>query len=389
MEPHDTSNTAGWAERTVLKDGNPMPLLGIGTQYGWSEDGQNRGQIERTAQYVALGLRTGFRLIDTARCYGTEVGVLQGLEASGVARSAAFVISKAWPGVDHTPGLVSSRAAIAESAARLGGYVDLYLVHHPVPGWQDLWRALEEARDQGLVRSIGVSNFLPEHLDELARIGRHAPVANEVHLHPFIASDRAATLRRCAADHVVVIAFPRSPWRDGQGTAVDEVAREVSRTRAQVMLRWAIEHGHAIVPLSTDEQHLRENLAVHEFRLTPVQVNALDHVRVATKVNHAIDVLNAELVEGWAFAPAGLAAIHVLVDGKAVGTASHGRSRPDVQKAYDGAAGSLDCGFSFRFPDGLFTRAACDVALSFELASGARVASRSTTVRHEHNERPR
>lgn len=381
MQPHEMSNSAGWAERTVLKDGRSMPLLGIGTQYGWNEDGHDRGQIERTPEHVALALRTGFRLIDTARCYGTEAGVLQGLEVSGVARREVFVISKAWPGVDHTPGLASSRAAIAESAARLGGHIDLCLVHHPVPGWQDLWRALEEARDQGLVRSIGVSNFLPEHLDELARIGRHAPVANEIHLHPLIASDRAATLRRCAADNVVVIAFPRTPWGDGQGTAVDEVAREVGRTRAQVMLRWAIEHGHAIVPLSTDEQHLRENLAVREFRLTTAQVSALDHVRVATKVNHAIDVLNAERVEGWAFAPAGLAAIHVVVDGKAVGTASHGRARPDVQRAFDGAAGSLDCGFSFRFPDGCFARPASEVALSFELANGARVASRSTTVR--------
>jgi 2,5-diketo-D-gluconate reductase A len=275
---HDLSNTAGWAERTVLKDGRSMPLLGLGTQYGWSEDGHDRGSLERAHEHVALGLRTGFRLIDTARCYGTEAGVLRGVEASGIARHDVFVISKAWPGVDHPPGLDSSRAAIAESAAHLGGHVDLYLVHHPVPGWQELWRALEEARDNGLVRSIGVSNFRPEQLDELAHLGRHAPVANEIHLHPFIAGDHAATLRRCAADHVVVIAFPRSPWQAGQGTVVDEIAREVGRTRAQVMLRWAVEHGHAVVPLSTDEGHLRENLAVHEFRLTPAQISTLDGV---------------------------------------------------------------------------------------------------------------
>ena len=377
---HDLSNTAGWAARTELKDGTSMPLLGMGTQYGWSEDGHSRGSLQRAPEHVALGLRTGFRLIDTARCYGTEAAVQQGLEAAGVARSDVFVISKAWPGVDHPPGLASSRAAIAESAARLGGYVDLYLVHHPVAGWQELWRALEEARDQGLVRSIGVSNFRPEQLDELARIGRHAPVANQIHLHPFIASDHAATLRRCAADQVVVIAFPRSPWQEGRGTVVDQIAREVGRTRAQVMLRWALEHGHAVVPLSTDENHLRENLAVHEFTLSPAEVSALDGVRLEDKVNHALDVVSAERLEGWAFAPAGLAAIHVLVDGNVVGTAEHGRARPDVQQAYDGAAGSLDCGFSFRFPAGCFTRATSEVALSFELANGARVSSRSTKV---------
>jgi hypothetical protein len=188
-------------------------------------------------------------------------------------------------------------------------------------------------------------------------------------------------LRRCAADNVVVIAFPRSPWSTGPGSAVDDVAREVGRTRAQVLLRWAIEHGHAAVPLSTDERHLRENLAVHEFRLTDEQLARLDSVRLTNKVNHAIDVLNEELIEGWAFAPAGLAAIHVLIDGRSVGEATRGSSRPDVQAAYDGAQGSLESGFSFRFPAGSFTRPTCEVALSFELTNGARVASQSKSVR--------
>lgn len=354
----------------TLKDGRVMPLLGFGTQYGWSEDGQDRGRLERGAEYVARALAVGFRLIDTARCYESEAHVGRGIAASGVARRDVFVVSKAWPGVDHAPGLASSRAAVAESAARLGGYVDLYLVHHPVAGWRDLWRALEEARDTGLVRSIGVSNFGPSNFDELDAFARHAPVANQLHLHPFVAHERAATLRRCAADGVCVIGYPRSPWREGAGTAIDDVAAARGCTRAQVMLAWMVQRGHAAVPLSTDERHMRENLAAGRLGLTEAQLDSIDRVATHDVLRYHVDVLTAGEVSGWAYAGVGVAAIEVEVDGQLVGRALHGRSRPDVAAAHGGARGSHDSGFWMAFAPGCFTGGARDVVLVFTLASG-------------------
>src|SRR5439155_24854073 len=97
----DVPNSAGWEQRVDLGDGVSMPLIGCGAQYGFSEDGNHRGAVEQGAEYVARALRTGFRLVDTARSYATEAHVMRGIEASGIDRREVFVVSKAWPGSDH------------------------------------------------------------------------------------------------------------------------------------------------------------------------------------------------------------------------------------------------------------------------------------------------
>lgn len=356
-----------------------MPLIGLGAQYGFSDDGFDRGQNELGPQYLSRALQTGFRLVDTARCYGTEVHVLPGIGLSGLERADVFVVSKAWPGLDHNPGLESSRAAIAESVSRLGGYVDLYLVHHPVTGWQELWRALEEAKDAGLVRSIGVSNFRPEHLEELRTFARHPVVVNQIHLHPLVYADQHDTVQYCKQHGITIMAYPRSPWGLGKGSAIDTIAERLGRTRAQVMLRWGVDHGFVVIPLSTNEQHLRENLAVREFRLTREQIEELDLVQRNMKINFAIDTLNADFVGGWAFAAQGLKRIQVLVDGTSVGDATRGRPRPDVHRAFP-APNALDSGFGFIFPEGSLKNGLCSVQLSFELTNGTRTTTDATLV---------
>lgn len=351
-----------------------MPSLGAGTQYGFADDGHQRGELARAADYAAMALRAGFRLLDTARGYGTEEAVGRAVAAAGLDRSQVFLVSKAWPGVDHARGIASGRAAIAESAARLGGHVDLFLVHQPVAGWQDLWRALERAKDDGLVRAIGVSNFDRAHLEELLAFARHRPVANQIHLHPFVHGQRADAIRCCAGEGIAVMAFPRSPWHLGAGTAVDEVAAECGRSRAQVMLRWAVERGFAVIPLSTDARHLAENFAVGGFRLSPEQVAGIDRIGatgVRPRLRHHVDAVSREGVAGWAFAPGGLARILVLVAGETVGEAEHGRPRPDVRDAFPDEAGALASGFSFRFPAGCL-RHGTAVTLAFELRDGGR-----------------
>jgi 2,5-diketo-D-gluconate reductase A len=365
----------GWDPAVELGDGVRMPLVGCGTQYGFAEDGNERGAHERGTDYVAMALRAGFRLLDTARGYGTEPHVAAGIAAAGVPRQRVFVVTKAWPGNDHAAGRDGAAAAIEASAAGLGGYVDLFLVHQPVAGWQDLWRALEDAKDRGLVRAIGVSNFGIAELEQLRTFARHRPVANQLHLHPFVYPHHAATVRHCAQHGIRVLAFPRAPWRLGAGSAIDAVAARHGCTRAQVMLRWAVERGCAVVPLSTNARHLAENFAVRELRLTAEEVAAIDAVGEPGGLQHHVDLLDRRAVAGWAFARGGITRIRVVVDGGTVGEAVHGLPRDDVGAAHPQASGASRSGFGFVFPATCWAEGPGAVQLEFELGNGDRIAT--------------
>ena len=348
----ETPRSAGWEQHVRLQDGTLMPLLGFGTQYGFTGDGRQRGSVAHAADYVALALHTGLRLADTARAYGTEAHVTSGIAQSKVERSEVFVVTKAWPGVDHVPDPESSYSAIAESASRLGGYVDLFLVHHPVPGWQTLWRSLEQAKDEGLVKAIGVSNFNPAQLEELQSFARYPATVNQILLHPFVYPDQAETLRYCAEHGIVVMAYPRCPWQLGIGTDFAELAAARGHTIVQVMLRWLVDHGCAVIPLSVNRQHLEENLAVRELRLSAAELARLDKVADREPLRYAIDEVNADHVAGWAFAGSGIVDIQVLVDGTSVGRAIHGHPRPDVAAAYANKPGALEVRLHLPFPGG-------------------------------------
>jgi O-methyltransferase len=376
---------AGWDKYISLQDNVLMPMIGFGTQYGFFDDGNYRGSMENCADNVALALRTGFRLADTARSYRNEREVMRGIELSGVDRAEVFIITKAWPGADHDPGLRSSRAAIAESASRLGGYVDLYLVHQPVPGWHDLWRSLEDARDEGIVRAIGVSNFNASQLEELESFARYPPAANQIILHPFVYGTQKEVVRYCAEHDVAIIAYPRCPWQSGSGSAsVIEIAKNSERSVVQVMLRWAVDHGCAVIPLSTNARHLEENLAVRDFRLSPADIAALDAVADPGPLKYAIDELNADYISGWPFIPDGTARITVCVEGMSIGQAVHGSPRPDVSAYHSGAPGAFDSGFLFRFRGEAFQKPLCEVSLAFDLPSGRRFETEKTIVPNPH-----
>jgi diketogulonate reductase-like aldo/keto reductase len=366
----NTPHGVGWEQHVPLSDGTLMPMLGFGTQYGFSADGRPRGSLDRAADYVALALRTGLRLADTARAYGTEAQVTSGIEQSRVERSEVFVVTKAWPGVDHIPDPESSYSAIAESASRLGGYVDLFLVHHPVPGWQTLWRSLEQAKEDGLVKAIGVSNFKPTQLEELQSFGRYPAAVNQILFHPFVYRDQMETLRYCAEHGIVVMAYPRCPWQLGIGTDFAELAAARGYTIVQVMLRWLVEHGCVVIPLSVNEQHLQDNLAVRELRLSAAELARLDKVAEREPLRYAIDEINADCVAGWAFVAGGIVNIEILVDDSVIGWATYGSHRPDVAAAYASEPAALASGFVFHFPAGAFAKPLCEVSISFELANG-------------------
>ena len=249
-----------------LNTGASIPQLGLGV---WQTP---RGEVTREA--VARALRLGYRHVDTARIYGNERDVGLGLRDSGVAREQVFVTTKLW---NDDQGFDSALRAFDASLARLGlEYVDLYLLHWPVAGQRlDSWRALEQIHAEKRARAIGVSNFMPVHLEELLARAQVVPAVNQIEVHPFL--QHRETRAVCAERGIVVEAY--SPLTHGRRLGhpvVKSVAGGVGRSPAQVLIRWAIQHGIVVLPKSAREERIKENAAVFDFALDADAMKALD-----------------------------------------------------------------------------------------------------------------
>ncbi|MFE5334995.1 aldo/keto reductase [Isoptericola sp. NPDC056573] len=251
----------------TLSDGRTMPQLGFGVF--------QVPDAETTAA-VSAALQAGYRSIDTAAVYGNERGVGRALAESGVARDELFVTTKLW--IDRL-GRAAAREGLEESLEKLGlDHVDLYLVHWPTPAtddYLDAWQGLEDLRDAGLTTSIGVSNFLPEHLDRVAALGGSTPVVNQVELHP--ALQNRATVAANARHGAVTEAW--SPLAQGAvlGDApVVDAARAHGVTPAQVVLRWHLQQGRVVIPKSVTPARIAANLDVFGFDLTDAELAAID-----------------------------------------------------------------------------------------------------------------
>ncbi|WP_336923847.1 aldo/keto reductase [Aquipuribacter sp. SD81] len=263
----DTTSQAGAlpAPRIRLHDGHEIPQLGVGVYQVPPPD---------TAENVETALRIGYRHVDGAQMYENETGVGEGLRRSGVPREDVFLTSKLANGA-HRPD--DARAAFDRTLEQLGtDHVDLFLVHWPLPTRYDgdflsTWRVLEELRDSGRARSIGVSNFQVEHLEVLARAGASMPVVNQVECHPYFLNDDVRSW--CREHDVVVEAW--SPIAQG-GVLDDPVVRDVAdalgRTPAQVVLRWHLQSGHVVFPKSVTPSRLEENGALFDFELDESQM---------------------------------------------------------------------------------------------------------------------
>ena len=251
-----------------LNDGHSIPQLGFGVF-----------QIDPgdTAPAVTHALEVGYRHIDTAEMYGNERGVGEGIRASGLDRGELYVTSKLNNGF-HRPD--DARRAFDRTLNELGfEYVDLFLIHWPLPmlyegDFVTTWKTLEEFRQDGRARSIGVSNFQVEHLERLAAETDAVPAVNQIELHPYLLNHE---VRAYDEEHGIATEA-WSPIAKSQvldDPVVTEIADRVGRTPAQVVLRWHIQRGNIVFPKSVTPERIRENFEIFDFELEPADIERI------------------------------------------------------------------------------------------------------------------
>jgi diketogulonate reductase-like aldo/keto reductase len=248
-----------------LNNGALMPLLGLGTYLA--------GPGSEAVRAILWALEGGYRLIDTSLAYWNEQDVGAALRASGLPREELFITSKL-ENLDH--GYDSTLRACERSLSNLGlDRLDLYLVHWPVPGLRgETWRAMERLHQEGLCSSIGVSNYTERHLNELLGGAGMPPAVNQVESHPFLAQQ--ALLQYCRRRGVALQAYSPLAKATRLGDPVLlEVAQRLAKTPAQVMLRWQLERGVAVIPKSVRREKIAENSALFDFSLAPEDQAAL------------------------------------------------------------------------------------------------------------------
>jgi len=253
----------------TLNDGRDIPQLGFGVF-----------QIPppETEAAVTHALEAGYRHIDTAEMYGNEEGVGRAVRAAGLDRADVYITSKLNNGF-HRPD--DARRAFERTLEALGDdYVDLFLIHWPLPTLYDgdfvsTWKTLEEFRTDGRARSIGVSNFQVAHLERLAAETDTVPAVNQIELHPYFQNREVAAY---GSEHGIAT----QAWAPiAQGKVMDdptltEIAERYEKSIAQVVLRWHIQHGMIVFPKSVTAERIRENIAIFDFELETPDVETID-----------------------------------------------------------------------------------------------------------------
>lgn len=251
----------------ILNNGVEMPQLGFGV---WQVPDAEAEEA------VATALEAGYRSIDTAAIYGNEEGTGKAIAASGIARDELFVTTKLWNGEQ---GYDSTLRAFDTSLAKLGlDHVDLYLIHWPLPSkdlYVDTYKALEKIHADGRAKAIGVSNFLPEHLERLLGETSIVPAVNQIELHPHL--QQRVSREYHAEQGIATEAW--SPLGQGKGLlevpAIVAIAQKHGRTPAQVVLRWHVQLGNVVIPKSVTPSRIKENIDVFGFELDPEDMAAI------------------------------------------------------------------------------------------------------------------
>lgn len=262
-----------------LSNGMEIPVIGFGT---WQTPD---GIVAEQAVLDALEL--GYRHIDTAAIYGNEESVGRGIKKSGIDRSELFITTKLW---NNNHSYEKAAKAIDDSLEKLQlDYIDLYLIHWPNPvelrpdfasGNAGSWKAMEEAVEAGKIKSIGVSNFLPHHLDALLETATIKPAVNQIFLNPSDAQPEI--VEYCRNKDILLEAY--SPLGTGsilEVATLKTIAKRYDKTVAQVVLRWSLQHGFLPLPKSVTTSRIKENLDVFDFELSKAdmeEINALKGV---------------------------------------------------------------------------------------------------------------
>ncbi len=254
--------------QVLMNDGRTIPQFGLGVFLT---------RPEEVVDAVAHALAVGYRHIDTAALYRNEAGVGEAIRASRLTRDDVFVTTKLWNDRHR-----DAPAALAQSLDALGmDHVDLYLIHWPTPWtdtYLDAWRSLIDLREQGLTRSIGVSNFNPAHLRRIIDATGVTPAVNQIELHPTLAQ-----VDLVAADEALGIRTqswsPLGRRADLELPEIATIAEAHGRTAAQVILRWHLQRGLIVFPKSITPSRIEENIAIFDFDLSPgdmATINGLD-----------------------------------------------------------------------------------------------------------------
>jgi 2,5-diketo-D-gluconate reductase A len=256
------------AESIELNDGTSIPQLGFGVF---------KIDPAETTEAVLRALEIGYRHVDTAEMYGNEKQVGEAIRSSGLDRRDVFVTSKLSNGA-HEPG--DARRAFDATLSELGfDYVDLFLIHWPLPTLYDgdyvsTWKTLEEFHSDGRARSIGVSNFQIEHLERLAAETGTVPVVNQIEVHPYLTNE---AVRSYGREHGIATEA-WSPIAQGwvlEDPTITQIAERVGRTPAQVVLRWHLQRGDIVFPKSVTPSRMKENFGLFDFELGSENMDAI------------------------------------------------------------------------------------------------------------------
>lgn len=268
----------GIQSRVTLLNGVKMPQVCFGVFKLQGND---------VVEAVKEALNCGFRGIDTASYYGNEEAVGQAIKESGLPREEIFITSKVW---NDEQGYNATLRAFDRTLERLGtDYLDLYLIHWPVPElFQETWQALEKLYHEGKVCAIGVSNFEKHHLEAIGKVSSVTPAMNQIEFHPELIQEELRAY--CHSKNIQVAAW--SPLKRGKvldHPTIKAISDKVGKSPAQVVLRWCLQHDVVVNVKSSHPERIKENADLFDFELTPEQIEAIDECNEDSRLAHHPD----------------------------------------------------------------------------------------------------
>jgi len=277
--------------KVTLNDGNKIPTFGLGV---YAID--NGPKLYNAVNHA---IKTGYRLFDCATKYKNEEMLGKTLKESDLKRENYFVVSKLNP---ENHGFMLAKKNIKESVEKVGlGYIDLYLIHSPKNGkLVETWKALIELKQEGLVKSIGVSNFNKQHLEVLLSRGMEVPAVNQIELNPW--HQQPGVVKYCEERNIAVMGFcplaRNLRFQDGSCHALEEICKIVNKTKAQVVLRWTLQRNFITIPKSSNAGRIKENSLLFDWSLDDHMMSAINNLDENSWCSSfAKDVMDAEYVE--------------------------------------------------------------------------------------------